>query len=335
MLLKTTFFIVAVTCVNAIGDLWPPCYGPSDACCDSCSTIPNGAWSKWIDYTSCSKTCGLFGRKVQRRTCDSWSFGCPCNGVYSRVVPCAPTPCTKAPVCAAGYTKYKSTATNAYLCGNVTSTTDYVPLNCFPCPAEGVWSAWSNVGACTATCGLFGKVNQTRTCESASYGCACTGPTTQTYACPKKPCPTGAPCSGGQVVVKNLVTNATQCGLQLAPAQVLHPIDCSTTTTSTTNTPAACASGCNQNLNSFLRAGDDGDLSFNYTTDASGCLTAKFMWFAVYRPYNATANIMTYNDGGMPILKSKSNGVFRCVIGNEWQVAGQPFSEIHCNSHGY
>ncbi|CAJ0949459.1 unnamed protein product, partial [Mesorhabditis belari] len=277
------FLFCAVPSVLAIGDLWPDCWPVP--CCTSCNpantsqayydyaadqeyygylaeTPSTGVWSNWVDYTACTKTCGLFGRKVQRRNCTSWSFGCPCTGAYSRLVPCptTPCPCPKNPCtnisCASPYKKYLShwTAPASYQCGNVTRADDFNStgyceglmfgnVECNPCPPGGVWSAWSNVGPCSATCGLHGKVNQTRSCDSAGYGCACTGPTTRQYLCPKNLCPKVPHCAPGNVVVKNLVTKANQCGLQLAPDQVLHPPCGSYTTTTpkattTTTTPA-------------------------------------------------------------------------------------------------
>ncbi|CAJ0949391.1 unnamed protein product, partial [Mesorhabditis belari] len=133
------------------------------------------------------------------------------------------------------------------------------------------------------------------------------GPTFQQFTCPKVPCPAVPKCCGGNLVVKNMVTNTSQCGLQLAPAQVLHPLVCPTTTTSTT--PPPCAGGCAQNLATFKRAGDDGTLTFTYSTDAAGCMTAKYLchftpkvqvYFAI-RYTNATYFVDTHESFGRPV----------------------------------
>ncbi|CAJ0953478.1 unnamed protein product, partial [Mesorhabditis belari] len=198
ILLFLKSLVDAATCYDCVYGFKP---------CDSCQNITtnddlHGIWSDWSDYTACSHTCGLYGKKYTETTCI-----------------------------------HVDLCTSRTLCGPVTRDDDYAEpypcrgvreiQSCNPCPVEGVWSAWSNVGKCSATCGLCGVVYQNRTCESASYGCPCTGPISQHYACPKKPCPKAPRCCGqapNNVVVKNLVTKTNQCGLQLAPDEVLHPI---------------------------------------------------------------------------------------------------------------
>ena len=48
-----------------------------------------------------------------------------------------------------------------------------------PSPPSGTWSAWFNVGACSATCGGGGTVAQNRTCS----GGQCQGASTRTTSC--------------------------------------------------------------------------------------------------------------------------------------------------------
>ncbi|CAJ0919235.1 unnamed protein product, partial [Mesorhabditis belari] len=338
--------------VDAIGDLWPdPCMPQGLwpwGCCTTCSNVTTGVWSKWTDYTTCSKTCGLKGRKVQRRTCDSFYWGCPCTGPYSRLVPCPTNPCGLAPVCAAPYKKWKPAGGSKYYCGNVSLATDwhyaecgssaYGIIDCFPCPPGGVWSAWSNVGACTKTCGLCGSVKQIRNCTSAEYECPCTGPTNRTTTCPKTPC-AGNKCCFDHPLVKNLVTNKTQCGLQLAPDQVLHPpgftdpecIEATTPLPPTTTRPP-CGSGCAQNLSSYRATGENGTLIFTYTTDGAGCLTATYscrrndfpnknMFFGVMTQVRTGTRFFAYIKYGNPVI-SDSAHYFLCSPSAEWDYVG-------------
>ncbi|CAJ0949716.1 unnamed protein product, partial [Mesorhabditis belari] len=210
-----------------------------------CTKCPAGGfWSNWKDYTSCSDTCGLNGQKVQTRTCTSWSKGCPCSGFASRVRPCAPAACV-APraACKSPYTQYTNSATGKKLCGNVSRTDNYVAPKCAltkvfntcPCPAAGLWTEWSNVGSCNATCGRCGTVKQTRTCRSSSYGCPCPGAKTQNVHCEKAPC-AGNTCCNGNKVVKILGTNPVeyQCGMLLPPYELLPLPTCPKTTTKAT-----------------------------------------------------------------------------------------------------
>ncbi|CAJ0961092.1 unnamed protein product, partial [Mesorhabditis belari] len=91
-----------------------------------CTKCPaKGIFSKWKDSTSCTKTCGLYGSKMQKRTCTSMGFGCPCNGPLTRKVPCPDSLCDfPENTCAAGYKKIKNEADGIYYCGEVVLPTD-------------------------------------------------------------------------------------------------------------------------------------------------------------------------------------------------------------------
>ncbi|CAJ0917721.1 unnamed protein product, partial [Mesorhabditis belari] len=237
MLRKSSLLIVGVFVLDGVSAALP-----------ACTTCPTGGiWSNWVDYTSCSKTCGLGGRKVQKRNCNSWNFGCPCTGVYSRLIPCAPTPCATGTPCVAPYKKYLSTTTKKYLCGNVTARADdYKAPTCTitkqllycSCPPGGLWTAWTAVAGakCSATCGLCGTIAQKRTCRSTANGCPCTGPSTRNFACQSTPCPNSKCCSGYPLVT-NLGTKKPQCGLQLAPDPVLPLAKCFCNKCNATNPP--------------------------------------------------------------------------------------------------
>ncbi|CAJ0925307.1 unnamed protein product, partial [Mesorhabditis belari] len=284
----------------------------------ACITCPeNGQWSPWSDVTTCSATCGLFGRKIQKRTCNSWIQGCQCKGVYSRAVPCAPALCPKAPFCAAGFTKLANS------CQNVARANDYqadqcsinAKLNVCPCPSGGVWSAWANKGSCSATCGLCGTVNQTRTCRSAPYGCPCVGATTRALKCPAKPCGTGAACCNSLSVVKNLGTNATQCGLQLPADPLLSPA------------PACWISKCSQcTMNNPPLEISTQEGSSPFTVDAlrndpDGCVVRVLVC-----PKNITtsSSFIRFNEGAVNEREvggggSETRTLLRCnATGNGW-----------------
>ncbi|CAJ0935643.1 unnamed protein product, partial [Mesorhabditis belari] len=251
--------------------LWLPVIAISisivEATLPVCKTCPvNGQWSQWSDHTTCSKTCGLFGQKVQKRSCPSFAMGCPCKGPVSRIVPCASAVCPKAPVCATGFKKYQPRGSTRYVCGNITRDDNYQAPGCqltkkmHPCP-----------------CPTGGKV-----CKSKDYGCPCTGPNARRIACPKVPCTGAEKCCYDYPVVKNLETGVKECGLNVWAAPIMNPLpSCYTTTTTTTTvtTIPPCGNGCSEAA--LLAKWDQGDqpqnLTLFYSTDANGCQTAGYV----------------------------------------------------------
>ncbi|CAJ0943499.1 unnamed protein product, partial [Mesorhabditis belari] len=327
-----------------------------------CKVCPvNGQWSQWSDHTSCSGTCGLFGKKVQKRSCTSWAKGCPCKGVYSRIVNCSPVACLKGAACAAGFKKVNN------LCANVARADDYVAPKCnlntklhqCPCPTGGAWSAWTSSGIpCNATCGMCGTMVQGRSCLSTHYGCPCTGPASRRVACPKTPCNTAAKCCPNQPLVTVLSTKVKECGLNVFTPPILNPLpSCFTTstTTTTTTTTAACGSGCDENLYSFTnnRVHAPDQLNFTYITDESGCQTATYICagngtqtihFGIYAsdppepggPGGGYDYISIDSETGTTI-ESSGNNFFRCAVtsaGFQWQFHDRDFFYIYCNPYG-
>ncbi|CAJ0914192.1 unnamed protein product, partial [Mesorhabditis belari] len=197
----------------------------SAATCPACPT--GGVWTGWSRATTCSATCGMNGQVLQKRTCSSYRWGCPCTGAYSRLQKCPNTPCATAPKCATPYTVQAATQK----CGPIpadpapATETCSVAVDACWCPPKGLWSGWKNDGTCTKTCGLCGTVKQERTCLSAEWGCNCTGVATRTKNCPPAPCPTGVECCHAKKPVINLQTNGTVCGPVIADDPV-YPNNC-------------------------------------------------------------------------------------------------------------
>ncbi|CAJ0960639.1 unnamed protein product, partial [Mesorhabditis belari] len=197
--------------------------------CPACPT--GGVWSAWNRTTTCTATCGMNGQLLQRRTCLSYSWGCPCTGPYSRAYTCPNNPCGVAPQCANPYTVQSSNSK----CGPIPA--DPTPSNvtcsetadiCW-CPPSGVWSAWVNNGTCSATCGICGTIPQYRTCLSEDWGCNCTGNAARVKTCPNVLCTTGAECCNGKSAVTNLQTNTEICGVVIPDDPVYsQPCQCAT-----------------------------------------------------------------------------------------------------------
>ncbi|XP_058970157.2 uncharacterized protein [Pocillopora verrucosa] len=126
-------------------------------CISPCPTSPlDGGWSSWSPWETCSKTCGISGGSVLRR---------------SRI-------CNQPPPMNGG----------ASCPGNDTEVTKA----CFtPCPVDGgfgLWSAWS---ACSETCGT-GTQSRSRLCDSpvpANQGQNCSGDFDQAKSCKLTSCP--------------------------------------------------------------------------------------------------------------------------------------------------
>uniref|UniRef100_A0AC34R6D1 Thrombospondin type 1 domain protein n=1 Tax=Panagrolaimus sp. JU765 TaxID=591449 RepID=A0AC34R6D1_9BILA len=62
-----------------------------------------------------------------------------------------------------------------------TAVATSAPPTC--CPADGIWSDWTGWAECTGTCRSCSSTTRTRTCLTASAGCACLGLDTETQEC--------------------------------------------------------------------------------------------------------------------------------------------------------
>ncbi|CAD6186483.1 unnamed protein product [Caenorhabditis auriculariae] len=56
------------------------------------------------------------------------------------------------------------------------------------CPSQGIWSEWVPTAPCNDTCGSWGFNPVVRTCLSTSFGCPCTGKTSQLMRCNQNYC---------------------------------------------------------------------------------------------------------------------------------------------------
>uniref|UniRef100_A0A914ED27 Thrombospondin type 1 domain protein n=1 Tax=Acrobeloides nanus TaxID=290746 RepID=A0A914ED27_9BILA len=86
--------------------------------------------------------------------------------------------------------------------------------NC--CPAQGVWSQWSEPSGCNDTCGACGVGTRQRYCMTEGNGCPCTGDNTQNVPCNLMPCkyPKNSCCIGKvqnfNGTIKCTVTTSTE-----------------------------------------------------------------------------------------------------------------------------
>ncbi|CAJ0943864.1 unnamed protein product, partial [Mesorhabditis belari] len=335
-----------------------------------CKTCPvGGIWSGWTDYTTCTKTCGFFGKKAQTRTCQSFGRGCPCKGNYSRIVPCTANSCPTAPFCAAGHARYLNTATNKYLCKAIARADDYKAPNCnlnkvlhaCPCPYGGIWSNWFTETSCPFNgawpCGLCQKHTQYRVCRSAQAGCPCVGPTNRTALCSADFC-TGngghAPCCPGYSSVRTIINNITSnphCGPTLPDDPVIKLPACmpTTTTTTTTTTTPMCTSGCPENFIERVYTVDNSTFNVTYSTDENGCQIANYVcsplpnstyaWFGVVAQgdsdYMNNVNYDYLDDENVPgPVTSTADKYFHCAVGPsgpKWQFVGKDFIWVYCN----
>ncbi|KAK3700598.1 hypothetical protein QZH41_010513 [Actinostola sp. cb2023] len=118
----------------------------------------DGGYSKWSDWTDCSKTCGG-GVKGRERTCTQ------------------PKPDGNGKDCSLLGPAEETAACNEQAC---------------PDPdVDGKWSSWQRWSSCSATCGGGVRVRE-RTCDNpapSGHGKNCEGKPEETGACAQDPCP--------------------------------------------------------------------------------------------------------------------------------------------------
>ena len=144
-----------------------------------CNTFPcpvNGSYSKWSNFSLCSKSCGN-GTMVRTRTCTN------------------PEP--------------KHGGRNCSLFG---PSKEIKSCNIFPCPIHGNFSSWSVFSVCSKSCGN-GTRSRTRNCSNpfpkhGGKNCSLLGPLIDVQQCNVFPCPV----DGGYTVWGNFTSCTLSCG---------------------------------------------------------------------------------------------------------------------------
>ncbi|XP_063154493.1 hemicentin-1 [Candoia aspera] len=201
----------------------------------------NGAWSSWLSWGPCSKTCGK-GTQNRIRLCNNPppSFdGSHCDGPDVQMQVCNDRDC---PV-NGKWASWSSWSACTMSCGGGTQQrtrdcSDPAPengghkcegndlqvdfCNTDLCPTHGNWGPWSNWGTCSRTCNS-GHMRRYRTCDNPhplNGGRACAGADTQIQRCRAELCPVdgnwgpwqpwstcSASCGGGEKIRSRLCNN--------------------------------------------------------------------------------------------------------------------------------
>lgn len=174
----------------------------------------DGGFTDWGEYGECSKPCGNDGVKKRTRTCTNpppQFEGKPCEGMTEETQSCNMKPC---PVnggfsewgsfgdcdktCGSGIKRRTRTCSNpppAHGGKNCEGAVDEVEeCNTQLCPVNGGFTAWSEFGNCSVSCGS-GVQERNRTCSQpapAHGGKDCEGPVEETKECNTDPCPVSA-----------------------------------------------------------------------------------------------------------------------------------------------
>lgn len=174
-----------------------------------CETQPcpiNGNWGAWTPWGECSKTCGI-GSRMKTRKCDSPAAqygGIGCPGYH------------------------------------------YVKEHCNikPCPIDGKWTAWSEYGVCSKSCG-GGTQKRERECgnpKAQHGGKPCVGLSVNTRDCNTHHCPIdgawakwgawracSVSCGGGRTHrLRNCTNPAPQYGGERCPGAPIQAKQCGT-----------------------------------------------------------------------------------------------------------
>ncbi|XP_037907235.1 hemicentin-1-like isoform X2 [Hermetia illucens] len=136
-----------------------------------CSIEPcriDGGWSSWSSWSACSVSCGV-GIRTRERTCNNpppQFGGKRCMGTSTEREPCRHEDCPISP--------------------GISHITEGTPV-------DGGWSAWSEWGSCSVSCGNGWKVRQ-RSCTNPSPrdgGRPCFGRKMETEVCAERACSDG------------------------------------------------------------------------------------------------------------------------------------------------
>ncbi|XP_078377620.1 SCO-spondin-like [Oculina patagonica] len=178
--------------------------------CNQNACPVDGEWSRWTEWTSCSRTCGI-GEKKRSRTCTNprpANGGKDCEGPADETRECSNRIC---PV-DGEWSDWKDWAPCSVTCGTGTQERERTctkPRPAFggkdcvgvsgeskscqavPCPVDGEWSEWKDWTPCSTTCGT-GTQERERSCtrpRPAFGGKDCIGDSQETKSCQARACP--------------------------------------------------------------------------------------------------------------------------------------------------
>ncbi|XP_057298171.1 SCO-spondin-like isoform X3 [Hydractinia symbiolongicarpus] len=179
--------------------------------CNNGACPVHGQWSAWVDG-SCSQTCGN-GIRARTRTCTNpapANGGSTCDGASTSNIACNDGSC---PI-HGGWGSWANEGTCSRTCGqgrqlqrrlcnnpppqfggnNCNPADSSQTIDCFlvNCPINGGWSAWTESGSCSRTCGT-GVIREVRSCTNPTPqfgGSTCVGTSQrQTKECNTQRCP--------------------------------------------------------------------------------------------------------------------------------------------------
>ncbi|TRZ02412.1 hypothetical protein DNTS_034467 [Danionella cerebrum] len=170
----------------------------------------HGGFSEWMEWGSCSVSCGLGAQKRQRQCNNPFpaNGGNPCTGLATDTRSCQGKPCPVdgswsewssweecSRTCGQGNRTRLRTCTNppAQHGGRACEGKAVESIMCSirPCPVAGNWGTWLPWSPCSETCGK-GMQTRLRLCNNpppSFEGASCEGPDTQTQVCNERNCP--------------------------------------------------------------------------------------------------------------------------------------------------
>ena len=121
------------------------------------TSIVDGGWGEWSEWTSCSLSCGE-GHQSRYRICDSPAPNAGADNIWHDCE------------------RDGSSAIETRRC------------NKHPCPIHCKWDDWVT-GECSQTCGTGTRTNTRKKLIIEEHGGTCTGQSTEIEACNPQECP--------------------------------------------------------------------------------------------------------------------------------------------------
>uniref|UniRef100_A0A1I8H1B7 TSP1_spondin domain-containing protein n=1 Tax=Macrostomum lignano TaxID=282301 RepID=A0A1I8H1B7_9PLAT len=169
--------------------------------CKSSDACPQlGSWSYWMEWSSCTQTCGEFGLFVRQRQCLNSKKEVidaeHCDGLFHEAQSCGNrTSCSTASASTGSTsdTKDTSSTTMNSTVGNGSIANGTTSAKNMSTGSHGTvstvsWSQWSAWSPCSATCQITGMRSRTRQCIDARTGArstelSCAGGSDQVQFC--------------------------------------------------------------------------------------------------------------------------------------------------------